>query len=381
LLQALPASARYSREGAPVFRAFDDMAATAHGGDGVDAIGLHASARRAAEWAEPILPAPLAKAPHGREWLPLVALWRAKPSSRVWFLADPLRTDLALFDSRARDLARAYRWGFVEPPFVGGARPNDVDWYRMQPPNWMLDRGWSVTAEVGGVTAHDGLGPHVAPAVAWLKRQPQETLVVLGGREIGGNAARPDTITLSVDGRRLTQFAIAPGFFLREIALPAGALDAASPYVPLAVSADRGGPVVSLEQFDAQPPGVPMFAYGAGWQEPEYNPAVGAWRWTSERAELWVRPIGRPVTLRITGESPRRYFDAAPHVRIAIGDREIAAFDPGADFDRAVTLPADLLERAAGRVRVESSRFFVPGGAGGGDQRRLALRIYSVTVR
>src|SRR6266704_2745453 len=83
-------------------------------------------------WAAPILPARVAKAPHGREWLPLVALWRAEPSARVWFLADPTRTDLAVFDSRARDLARAYRWGFVEPPFVGGARPNDVDWYRMQ---------------------------------------------------------------------------------------------------------------------------------------------------------------------------------------------------------------------------------------------------------
>jgi hypothetical protein len=65
LMQALPASMRYAREGAPVFRAFDDMAATAHGGDRVDTIALHASARRAAEWATPILPARVALAPHG----------------------------------------------------------------------------------------------------------------------------------------------------------------------------------------------------------------------------------------------------------------------------------------------------------------------------
>ena len=38
------------------------------------------------------------------------------------------------------------------------------------------------------------------------------------------------------------------------------------------------------------------------------------------------------VTLRLAGESPLRYFDAAPHVRVLIGDREIAAFDPGDDF-------------------------------------------------
>src|SRR6185295_1409077 len=166
---------RYAREGAPVFRAFDDMAATAHGGDRVDLIAMHAQARRPAEWATPILPARVAKAPHGHEWLSLVELWRTEASARVWFLADPKRTDLALFDPRARDLARAYRWEFIEPPFVGGARPDNVDWYHMQPPNWMLDKGWSVTAETGGVTALDKAGPPFAPAIAWLKSQPLET--------------------------------------------------------------------------------------------------------------------------------------------------------------------------------------------------------------
>ena len=32
-----------------------------------------------------------------------------------------------------------------------------------------------------------------------------------------------------------------------------------------------------------------MLAYGPGWFEPEYNLELGrAWRWTSEKAELWV---------------------------------------------------------------------------------------------
>jgi hypothetical protein len=101
----------------------------------------------------------------------------------------------------------------------------------------------------------------------------------------------------------------------------------------------------------------------------------------SERAELWVRPVGRPVTLKVSGESPLRYFDAAPHVRVRIGDREVAAFDPASDFDFAITLPADILAGSNGRVAFESSKFFAPGGAGGGgDQRHLALRIYRVSV-
>ncbi len=375
LMQAIPASVRYAREGAPVFRAFDDMAATAHGGDRVDTIAMHASARRAAEWATPILPARVTRAPHGYEWLALVGVWKAQPSARVWFAADPERTDLALFDARARDLARAYRWGFIEPPFVGGARPDEVDWYRMQAPNWMLDRGWSITAEVGGVTARDKAGPQLAPAIAWLRHQPLDTTVVLGGRHLGAGVS---PVTVKLNGAAIERFSAPAGFFFRLLTLPAGALSAGAPYVPLEVTSIGQ---VSLEQFDAQPPGVPMFAYDAGWQEPEFNMAEGrSWRWMSEKAALWVRPIGRAVTLRLVGESPLRYFDAAPHVRVLVGDRQVAAFDPTADFDQVISLPADLLDRAAGRVVIESSKFFVPGAAGAADQRHLALRIYRAGV-
>jgi hypothetical protein len=378
LMQSVPASMLYARDGAPVFRAFDDIAQTAHGGDRVDTIGLHAIARRAAEWSMPILPARVAKAPHGREWLTLVALWKAEPSARVWFVADPRRTDLALFDPRARDLARAYRWGFIEPPFVGGARPSDVDWYHMAPPNWMLDRGWSVTAEVGGITARDGLGPHVAPATAWLKRHPEETTVLLGGRHLARGTTAPITLTVTLNGAPVETFSVTPGFFVRWITLPAGALAAGAPYQPFDVRSDG---VISLEQYDAQPPGALMFGYDTGWQEPEFNPALGrAWRWASERSVLRVRPIGRDVTLRLTGESPLRYFDAPPHVRIVVGDREVGAFDPSEDFEQSIMLPADLLAAADGRVVIDSTKFFVPASAGAADQRHLALRIYRVTV-
>jgi hypothetical protein len=100
----------------------------------------------------------------------------------------------------------------------------------------------------------------------------------------------------------------------------------------------------------------------------------------SEKANVWVRPIGRSVTLRLSGESPRRYFSVTPHVRVTIGDREIATFDPASDFDQSIVLPADALTAARGRVTIESSEFFVPSSAGSPDQRHLALRIYGVSV-
>ena len=241
----------------------------------------------------------------------------------------------------------------------------------------MLDKGWSVTAETGGVAARDKAGPPFTPAIAWIRSQPLESTIVLGGRHIGAGVA---PVTVKLGGTVIETFSAPSGFFVRQLTLPAGALRTlgGSPYVPLEIASVGQ---VRLEQFDAQPPGVPIASFGPGWFEPEYDPGLGrSWRWTNEKSELWVRPIGRAVTLRLVGESPLRYFDAAPHVRVLVGDRQIAAFDPAADFEQVITLPADLLDRAGGQVVIESSKFFVPAAAGAADQRHLALRIYRVGV-
>ena len=85
----------------------------------------------------------------------------------------------------------------------------------------------------------------------------------------------------------------------------------------------------SIEQFDLQDAETSMWGYDEGWQEAESSPALGVWRWTSERSTL--RIVGPPraveITLRI--ESPLRYFDEPPVVRIRAGDREIAVATVG----------------------------------------------------
>jgi hypothetical protein len=45
-----------------------------------------------------------------------------------------------------------------------------------------------------------------------------------------------------------------------------------------------------------------------------------------------------------------------------------------------VTLPAGKLAAAEGRIIIESDKSFVPGGASGGDQRNLAIRVYRISV-
>jgi hypothetical protein len=252
----------------------------------------------------------------------------------------------------------------------------------------MLDRGWALTAEVAGVTAREGLGPHRKASIAWARSRREEATLLLGGRHLGTASDSPVEVVLSTTGTLLDRFEVKPGFFLRRIPLPAGTLAAGTPYIPIEVSShpsgQSGDPIpVGLEQFDLQSPGIPMIGADDGWYEPEYNPRTArAWRWTAENAVLWVRPVGRNVTLTLSGESPLKYFDRAPTVTVAVGSHEIARFNPSSDFTQDIVLPANALAAADGRVAVASDKFFVPAERGGPpDQRHLALRIYSYSVK
>ena len=140
---------------------------------------------------------------------------------------------------------------------------------------------------------------------------------------------------------------------------------------------------VGLEQFDLQSPGVPMIGLAEGWHEPEYDPRTArSWRWVSEQATLWVRPVGRDVTLTLTGESPLRYFDCGAVRHRHVAGRQVARFKPSTDFTQDVVLPADALAAAEGRVVIESDKWFVPADRDAvPDRRHLALRIYSLSVR
>jgi hypothetical protein len=293
-----------------------------------------------------------------------------------------------LIDPASRRPPLPFRWGFLEPPFVGGTRPGDSDLYALSPPGWMLDRGWALTAEVAGVTAREGWGPHRKPSIAWVRSRPDEAMVLIGGRHLGGGSDPPVEVALTLNGSSVERFEIKPGFFLHRIPLPAGILSSRSGYLPLEVSSHPIGnstsnPAVSLEQFDLEGPGTPMIGADDGWYEPEYNPRTArAWRWIAEKASLWVRPIGRDVTLTLSGESPLKYYSEAPTVTVSVGSREISRFNPSSDFNQAITLPGDALAAADGRVVLTCEKFFVPAEREGSlDRRHLALRIYSYSVK
>jgi hypothetical protein len=396
LVVTVPAARAYSRDGSPAFRVFAEpplavsstpaaVPAQAPNAPATPALGLHASLRRVEEWLHDRHGMKVLQAGHGREWLALVEHWRAEPDGPVVFAADPRRTDLALFDPHARTLGASERWTLKERPFLAGVRPGNADAYLMRPPGWMLDKGWALTAEVAGVTTREGLGPAVQPTTAWVRARESAADLVFGGRQVGG--AAPARLTLTLSDRVLDSWDITPGFFSRHLALPAGSL-AGSGYLPLRVSASAAdgsgrGVEVKLEQFDLQSDANVMFGYGDGWYEPEYNPTTSlSWRWMSEKARLWVRPVGRDVTLVLAGESPLKYFESAPEVRILAGAAEVGRFTPAADFSQQITVPAPALAASDGMLTVESSLWFTPAQRGeSADQRHLALRVYSVDVR
>ena len=117
-----------------------------------------------------------------------------------------------------------------------------------------------------------------------------------------------------------------------------------------------------------------QYGFDEGWYEPEYNPQTAqSWRWMSERAVVRVHHANQNIVLRLTGESPLRYFDQAPRIRVSVGDRVLSELTPTADFTAEVSIPADALAAAAGRIVLTSDRGFVAGEKEGtADRRRLA---------
>jgi hypothetical protein len=329
------------------------------------------------------VPGRLLPAPRDYEWLEATRAWREGHDGETWFLADPRRTDLALID-REHARTREYRWPFDKAIYVGGGRPDEIDWHVVTDPGWFLEQGWALTPEVAGIADRDGWGPHRRPSVGWVRRRTSATLMMIGGRHLGGDP--PVTVAVSVDDRPATSFAVRPGFFLNFVELPAGTFAGADRYAKLTVSASAVGggavPPTAIEQFNLQNPETLQFGFDDGWYEPEYNTTTSrSWRWMSERAVIRVHAPHRGVVVQLRGESPLRYFDRAPLIRISAGDRVISELRPSTDFTADISVPADALAAAGGRIVVTSDLAFVPGERGGtADRRRLALRVYSVAV-
>ena len=96
---------------------------------------------------------------------------------------------------------------------------------------------------------------------------------------------------------------------------------------------------------------------------------------------LQVRGPVQAIRIRLHGESPLRYFSAAPTIRITASGRVIAQFHPTSDFRWDVVVPADAVAASGGDIAIETDRVFVPAETERSvDTRRLGLRIWDCGV-
>jgi hypothetical protein len=124
-----------------------------------------------------------------------------------------------------------------------------------------------------------------------------------------------------------------------------------------------------------------MWGYDEGWHEAEFDPAIGVWRWTSDRATLRIVGGETPVTVMVKVESPERYFDELPTVRMLAGDRVLGETRFEGSLAWRVVVPVAALQQSGGRVTIETTRTFVPAERWAQpDARVLGLRVFAVDV-
>jgi hypothetical protein len=319
------------------------------------------------------------------EWLELAKYWKTGSTDPVWFLADPMRSDLALVDPASRQDSTEFNWPLVARPAFGGMRPAAVRWYRMPAPGWFAEEGWSLTPETSGMARLMGRGPHLGPIATMVRRRATSARVLIGGRNLAGTGDPAARFTMSIDGAVLQQWDAAPGFFLKVFDIPAGRLAGEGAFATLTVqsTAVSGNAVIqtAIEQFDLQGDADLMWGYGEGWQEAEYSPQLGVWRWTSDRASLQIIGPARTVRITMTIESPLRYFPEPPIARARAGTREIAVSSIASAREWTFDVPADAIAASGGVITIENDKTFAPSERGNApDQRRLGLRVFSIRV-
>ncbi len=104
-------------------------------------------------------------APPQHEWLEAVKYWNGGGRAPVWFVVDPARAGIDLVQHG--DPVR-YRWPLPYPVLLSGVRPNEMDWYRVDRPEWYVGEGWALTPEAAGVADADRRDPSHGPITGWI---------------------------------------------------------------------------------------------------------------------------------------------------------------------------------------------------------------------
>ena len=121
LLVSVPTAIDYGQQAHPAFRAIVDMISE---GEGSPPAGVysHYALYRSLQFAAPDWLAPVPPE-RQREWLGPVRFFRDGGARTVWFLGDPLRTDMALFDPASVETNELNPWRAVRARRDGRRAP------------------------------------------------------------------------------------------------------------------------------------------------------------------------------------------------------------------------------------------------------------------
>ena len=204
---------------------------------------------------------------------------------------------------------------------------------------------------------------------------------MIGGRQLGAVNATA-RIRATIDGQVALEWVQRPGFFLKLHTLPAGTLRGDGDFARLVITStsEHAEAPVSLEQFDIAPASDLVWGYGDGWLEPEFDKATKRlWRWSTGQSTLRLKPTGRPITVRLIGESPLKILGTAPTITVRAGQRIVDQFRPTGTFEREFTVSDEMLRSAGGALTMNSDATFNPDEKQrNGDKRQLALRVFKV---
>lgn len=389
LVQVVPATVHYARNGSPASHAIADLRAEVTR-TGPAWLGRHYSFARALQADLDDNRVSVISTPPRYAWRDVGHFITSDRHRPLWVLDTPRHAKLSLIDPVGIVVRKSYRWRLDATTFLGGVRPSDVDWIEIREPGWVAMEGWHLTPDTAGMAVADGMGLGRGPIVAQVRARPGAAVAMIGGRHLGRLTDAGLVFTVHVGDHELDSWTVLPSapFFLRFVSLPAGTLDRGTPWTPLTIEARgalSGQPsgLGAVEQFNLRDVGGAMVGYDAGWHEQELNPATGvSWRWASQQADLRVYPADRDAVLHIRGESPLRSFSNPSRVTIRAGSQVLTDLEVSEDFDWTVRVPAAALAESEGIVRVTTDQTFRPVDRGlNADQRALGLRVYSVTVK
>jgi hypothetical protein len=385
--------AAYSRVAAPAFRLLGTMGVAARHDRVTPVLAMDRrqslDLRRPIAWIGDAMPnvALTLPSPPQHEWMEAVKYWNGGGVAPVWFVVDPLRASIDLVQHGA---PLTFRWAVPYPVLLGGTRPNEMDWYRVDRPEWYVGEGWALTPEAAGVADADRRDPSHGPITGWVRGSASSGgTLMIGGRSFDPTL-RP-RLSVTLDGLPLLDDTLTPGAFLKFVSLPFSQRDNRAPAYDAVTVTTTAGARIAVEQFDASTT-RPLMGFGEGWHEQELNPMTGRrWRWLSRRGELRivVEPVALPpsairlhpagsLVLHLEGESPRTYFPRGS--RLVVRSREQVAFDRVLSSDFSLDVP---IENAADTIVLETDQSYVPAERSrrSQDRRQLGLRIFKAEIR